>query len=246
MLRFPFSSPVIPPTSGAPATDMPRVSATYPERFLPVGSVSSTSRDNTFCVRTFCVSTTGAAVDTMTVSSTDPTLNSAFTGAVKPAVNSMPSRRTGENPGSVNVTVYVPGRSSMTLYRPSASVTTLRTFSISVRLDASTVTPGRTAPVVSRTTPVMPPVTADCAQALLVTLAQNIEMSKSRVANRARTMACLLWTAMRFLTEILYSLRRNRIAVLGRAKRATKILSDQSRALPGYQGQSPWLVKVTT
>jgi hypothetical protein len=49
----------------------------------------------------------------------------------------------------------------MILYCPSASVTTDRTFSISAELEASTVTPGITAPDVSLTTPAMPP--AACA-----------------------------------------------------------------------------------
>src|SRR5436190_297772 len=43
------------------------------------------------------------------------------------------------------------------LYRPSPSETTVRTFSIRAGLAASTVTPGSTAPVVSFTTPAMPP-----------------------------------------------------------------------------------------
>src|SRR4249919_3270172 len=43
----------------------------------------------------------------------------------------------------------------MMLYRPSPSVTAVRAFSISTGLAASTVTPGRTAPEVSFTTPVM-------------------------------------------------------------------------------------------
>src|SRR5216683_1968623 len=47
-----------------------------------------------------------------------------------------------------------PGRSRI-LYWPSESVTTVRTFSMRAGLDASTVTPGSTAPEVSRTTPAM-------------------------------------------------------------------------------------------
>src|SRR5262245_15481161 len=47
-----------------------------------------------------------------------------------------------------------PGKSRI-LYWPSASVTTVRIFSMSAGLDASTVTPGSTAPDVSRTTPEM-------------------------------------------------------------------------------------------
>src|SRR5262249_51609215 len=51
----------------------------------------------------------------------------------------------------------------MILYWPSPSVTTVRTFSMRAGLAASTVTPGKTAPVASRTTPAMAPVVADCA-----------------------------------------------------------------------------------
>src|SRR5882672_11117834 len=42
------------------------------------------------------------------------------------------------------------------LYRPSPSVTAVRTFSMSAGLAASTVTPGRTPPEASRTTPAIP------------------------------------------------------------------------------------------
>jgi hypothetical protein len=51
------------------------------------------------------------------------------------------------------VTTYVPGRRSTMRYWPLASVTDERTFSMSALLAASTVTPGRTAPDVSLTTP---------------------------------------------------------------------------------------------
>src|SRR5262245_31492064 len=51
------------------------------------------------------------------------------------------------------------------LYRPSLSVTMLRVFSMSAGLDASTVTPGSTAPDVSLTTPAMPLADACCADA---------------------------------------------------------------------------------
>src|SRR6266851_4767993 len=67
----------------------------------------------------------------------------------------MPSRLKDEKPVSVNVTVYVPGMSSMMRYSPRSSVTALRTFSMRTGLDASTVTPGSTAPDVSVTTPAM-------------------------------------------------------------------------------------------
>ncbi len=102
------------------------------------------------------VSTIGAAEVTTTVSASAPTAMSAFTFAVNPVVNTMPSRRTVLNPGRTNVTVYVPGRSATMLYWPCESDTTVRTFSISAGLDASTVTPGRTAPEVSFTTPAIP------------------------------------------------------------------------------------------
>src|SRR5947208_7017669 len=67
----------------------------------------------------------------------------------------MPSRLKDEKPVSVNVTMYVPGMSSMMRYSPRSSVTALRTFSMRTGLDASTVTPGSTAPDVSVTTPAM-------------------------------------------------------------------------------------------
>src|SRR5262245_33367070 len=48
----------------------------------------------------------------------------------------------------------------MILYRPCPSVTAVRTFSIKAGLATSTVTPGTTAPDVSRTTPAIAPVWA--------------------------------------------------------------------------------------
>ena len=59
------------------------------------------------------VSTSGAALETVTVSSSPPTFNSAFTVAVNAAGNSKPSRFNVLKPASVKVTVYVPGRNSM-------------------------------------------------------------------------------------------------------------------------------------
>ena len=56
-------------------------------------------------------------------------------------------------PGSVKVTLYVPGGRSGIRYCPASSLTPLRTFVISAGLDASIVTPGSTAPEVSRTVP---------------------------------------------------------------------------------------------
>src|SRR2546425_11947165 len=74
------------------------------------------------------------------------------------------------------MTVYVPGRRSIILYCTSASVTTLRTFSMSAGLLASTITPGSTAPDVSRTTPAM----ALCAWAMLGT-ATHTTVTKSGI-----------------------------------------------------------------
>src|SRR5947207_13114796 len=51
------------------------------------------------------------------------------------------------------------------LYRPSLSLTTLRTLSMSAGLEAATVTPGRTAPELSLTTPAIPLAVACCAEA---------------------------------------------------------------------------------
>src|SRR4030095_950185 len=109
----------------------------------------------------FASSTTVDAALTTTVSSIVPTFRSGLTVAVNCAGSSMPSRFTDEKPGSVNVTVHTPGRKSVSLYWPGASVVAVRTRSISAGLAASTVTPGSTAPLVSRTTPAMPVVCAN-------------------------------------------------------------------------------------
>ena len=63
-------------------------------------------------VRALVTSTTGASPLTVTVSCTPPTRRSAFTVAMKLPASSIPSRLTALNPGSVNVTEYVPGRKS--------------------------------------------------------------------------------------------------------------------------------------
>jgi hypothetical protein len=68
------------------------------------------------------------------------------------------------NPGSVNVTVYVPALRSMMRYEPRPSVTADRVRSIKAGPAASTVTPGSTAPEESVTTPVMDG-RIDCADA---------------------------------------------------------------------------------
>ena len=56
-------------------------------------------------------------------------------------------------PGSVKVTTYVPGGSAAIANRPALSVKTVRSGPLSVVPRTSTVTPGRTKPVVSVTVP---------------------------------------------------------------------------------------------
>src|SRR3990172_12629534 len=111
----------------------------------------------TRCCTVFCTSTTGDSPVTVTVSSSVPTDRSAFTCAENEPDSSMPTRRTVENPGSANVTVYTPGGSASMRYWPVLPETTDRTFSMRAGLAASTVTPGSTAPDASFTTPAMDP-----------------------------------------------------------------------------------------
>src|SRR4051812_6013508 len=120
---------------------------------LPVGTASSTSRDSTCVFWLLCTSTTGEEPDTVTDSSSAPTLRSAFTVAVKFDGSSSPSRLKVLNPWSEKVITYTPGRRSTTWYLPSPSVDTVFVFSISTSLATSTVTPGSTAPDASFTVP---------------------------------------------------------------------------------------------
>ena len=69
------------------------------------------------------------------------------------AVNEIPSRTTVPKPVSVNVTLYAPGTNAMIRNCPWLSVKAVRVFSMSAGLEASTATPGSTAPLESRTTP---------------------------------------------------------------------------------------------
>ena len=105
--------------------------------------------------RVFCRSTTGDAALTVTVSCTVPTFISIGIVSVIEPVSSMPSRWTVVKPGSVTFTAYVPGRRSTMRYWPDVSVVAERTLSMSTGLEASTVTPGRIAPDVSFTVPVI-------------------------------------------------------------------------------------------
>ena len=121
------------------------------------GSAEIASAPMTVSRRVFCTSTTGESPVTVTVSSRAPTFNSTGMVSVAEPVSSMPSRLTVENPGSVNVSVYVPGLRSTMRYRPALSVIEERDFSMRTSLAASTVTPGRTAPDGSLTVPVIEP-----------------------------------------------------------------------------------------
>jgi hypothetical protein len=57
-----------------------------------------------------------------------------------------PSRLAVLDPVRLHERAYVPAQRSTIRYWPVASVTAVRTFSISTALDASTLTPGSTAP----------------------------------------------------------------------------------------------------
>ena len=70
----------------------------------PVGSASSRSRVSTSSRCVFCTSTIGDSPVTVMVSLSAPTCSSAFTGATKFAVSTIPSRLTVLNPGSVKMT----------------------------------------------------------------------------------------------------------------------------------------------
>src|SRR5687767_6534065 len=111
------------------------------------------SWSSTVCLVTDVTSTTGESAVTVTVSWTVPTRISPSTVTVPAPPSRTPSRLAVVNPWSDIVTTYVPGRRSMISNRPFPSLTVVRTFSINTGLDASTVTPGSTAPDVSLTTP---------------------------------------------------------------------------------------------
>ena len=129
---------------GVPVT--PGISNSRPFQLRAAGTLATKSPLNTACRVALCTSTTGVSPATVTVSSSPPTDISLLTVTVPDPLNSMPVRTTVLNPGSVNVSLYVPGRKSTMRYCPVPSVTTERTFSMSAGLAASTVTPGRTAP----------------------------------------------------------------------------------------------------
>src|SRR5262245_39265950 len=101
------------------------------------------------------VSTTGLIPETVTDSASAPTLSSTSTLATKPTVRRMSSRRTVWKPDSEYTTVNVPIGSGVSRYSPRSSVTTVISGTCSAGLVVVTVTPGRTAPLVSLTWPMM-------------------------------------------------------------------------------------------
>ena len=103
--------------------------------------------------RVVCVSTSGDDPATTMVSASAPTRMSALIGMTPDPETVTSSRCTVVNPPSENFTTYVPGGRVTMRYWPVPSVTTVRTFSVNAGLEASTVTPGRTAPDESLTTP---------------------------------------------------------------------------------------------
>src|SRR5262249_53942634 len=101
-----FISPELPPTSGRlRGTTAPAAIAAYDWMVFWTGRLSSIWRVMTVCWRTFCVSTTGLAPETVTVSWTVPGRTSTFTVAVHRVFSSTPSRLAGLNPGHVKGTV---------------------------------------------------------------------------------------------------------------------------------------------
>src|SRR5262249_16059981 len=81
-----------------------------------------------------------------------------------------------------------PGRRSTILYCPFPSVVTDRVFSIKTSLDASTVTPGSTAPDVSLTTPTI----ALCAWATLGSSTRQASAAARKTAD-LRIIRASIW-----------------------------------------------------
>ena len=95
---------VVRPTSGRFSLT-PTINWAVDCRLCPVGIASRVARSSTSARAFVRTSTTGAAPDTVTVSSSPPTESSPSIVIVKPAGRSSPSRTTVENPGSVKVSV---------------------------------------------------------------------------------------------------------------------------------------------
>src|SRR5215831_3990016 len=128
------------------STSRPGVALRIAPAARVAGSVWMTDWFITISRLALWTSTTGVSPVTVIVSASAPTFMSALIVATNEQVSSMSSRLTVLNPVSVNTTEYVPGWRSMIRYWPLPLVTAERVFSMSAGLDASTVTPGRTAP----------------------------------------------------------------------------------------------------
>ena len=133
------------------------VTASKAHMSRPLGSDWSCSSLKFCCTRVVDVSITGDSPVTVTVSCSDATASSTLSVAVNPSRISTPSFFRVLKPGISNVSVYVPGGMAGKRYCPSALVTAVWT-PIIAGLFAVTVTPGRTAPLVSETLPLMVPV----------------------------------------------------------------------------------------
>src|SRR5215470_14480323 len=127
----------------------------------------------TVCWRAVWTSTTGDSPVTVTDSARPPTFISAPMVMTPPPDNSTPSRTTVAKPASVKVILYVPGGRSGMRYWPDSSETPVRALVMSAGLDASIVTPGSTAPEVSRTVPARLCAVARLAPALRIATATS-------------------------------------------------------------------------
>src|SRR5688500_5565601 len=105
--------------------------------------------------RGVCGTPSGDSRETVRGSSGVRTRSSALDGTTPEPDTVTSSRGTLLNPASENFTAYAAGGRVTMRYWPVSSVTTVRTFSVNAGLAASTVTPGRTAPDESLTTPAM-------------------------------------------------------------------------------------------
>ncbi len=107
------SATTAPPTSRPPKLWVtPAISTPKANGFRELGICDTISCVIDTCRVVLCKSTVGVAPETVIVSSTAPTARSAFAVTTLVPVSSSSSRTTVLNPGSVNVTRYVPGRRS--------------------------------------------------------------------------------------------------------------------------------------
>src|SRR6185295_8895168 len=126
---------------------------------------------------------------TVTDSATLPTRISAPMVMTPAPASSTPSRTTVAKLGNVKLILYVPGGKSGMRYCPASSVTPVRTLVMSAGLDTSIVTPGSTAPDVSRTVPARLCAVATPAPATTIATINNDRISiRFMSENLGRTM----------------------------------------------------------